>query len=108
MSASLQGLSVIRAFKAEKHLQRQFDNLQNLESSVYYLYKAVYYSFAFWTDITCACYASILVFYLFFFLKVVIQLIYCLGHQETTICCSNFGWTCGFIDDAGAWSSNTC
>jgi hypothetical protein len=67
MSASQQGLSVIRAFKAEKHLQHQFDKLQNLESSVYYLYKAVYYSFAFWTDITCACYASILVFYLFLF-----------------------------------------
>jgi hypothetical protein len=56
---------VIRAFKAERHLQKQFDNLQNMQSCVYYLYRAMFYSFAFWTDITCAFYASILVLYLF-------------------------------------------
>jgi ATP-binding cassette subfamily C (CFTR/MRP) protein 4 len=65
VSASLQGLSVIRAFKAERHLQKQFDNLQNMQSCVYYLYRAMFYSFAFWTDITCAFYASVLVLYLF-------------------------------------------
>ncbi|CAH1380341.1 unnamed protein product [Tenebrio molitor] len=55
-AASVKGLSVIRAFQAQKHLILKFDNYQNLHSSVYYLHKAFYFSLAFWADITCAFY----------------------------------------------------
>ncbi|KAH0816056.1 hypothetical protein GEV33_006734 [Tenebrio molitor] len=55
-AASVKGLSVIRAFQAQKHLILKFDNYQNLHSSVLYLHKAFYYSLAFWADITCAFY----------------------------------------------------
>ncbi|CAH1383002.1 unnamed protein product, partial [Tenebrio molitor] len=58
-TASVKGLSTIRAFKAEKHSILEFDNYQDLHSSVYYLHKAFYFSFAFWSDITCAFYISV-------------------------------------------------
>jgi ATP-binding cassette subfamily C (CFTR/MRP) protein 4 len=65
--ASVQGLEVIRSFKAETHLRQEFDKLENGHSSAWYFHKAFVYSQAFWTDFACSFYTFIIMFYLLFF-----------------------------------------
>jgi ATP-binding cassette subfamily C (CFTR/MRP) protein 4 len=67
VSASVQGLDVIRSFKAGKHLRLEFDKLQNCHSSAWYFHKAFAYSQAFWTDLACSFYTFIVMFYLLIF-----------------------------------------
>jgi ATP-binding cassette subfamily C (CFTR/MRP) protein 4 len=67
VSASVQGLDVIRSFKAETRLRLEFDKLQNGHSSAWYFHKAFAYSQAFWTDLACSFYTFIIMFYLLFF-----------------------------------------
>jgi ATP-binding cassette subfamily C (CFTR/MRP) protein 4 len=67
VSASVQGLDVIRSFKAETHLRLEFDNLQNIHSSAWYFHKAFVYSQAFWADFACSFYTFVVMLYLLFF-----------------------------------------
>ncbi|XP_066155396.1 probable multidrug resistance-associated protein lethal(2)03659 [Euwallacea fornicatus] len=53
MTASVQGLSTIRAFSAQKFLINEFDELQNHHSSSWFLFIASSRCFAFWLDIIC-------------------------------------------------------
>lgn len=59
MGASLTGLSTIRAFGAEEILIKEFDNLQDLNSSAFYLFISTSRAFGFWLDIFCVIYIAI-------------------------------------------------
>ncbi|XP_063224305.1 ATP-binding cassette sub-family C member 4-like [Bacillus rossius redtenbacheri] len=56
--ASLQGLPTIRAFKAQKMLQDEFDSHQDLHSSVAYLSIASAIAYGLWLDILCQVYIT--------------------------------------------------
>lgn len=58
LSATLQGLTTIRAFGAQEILTIEFDNHQNLHSSAYYLFLGCSRSFGFWLDLKCVLYVG--------------------------------------------------
>ncbi|CAH1738400.1 unnamed protein product [Aphis gossypii] len=62
LNATLQGLTTIRAFKAEQILTREFDSHQDLHSSVWYLFITASRGFGLWLDIICLVYVSAVTF----------------------------------------------
>lgn len=61
MTASMHGLSTIRAFNAEKILIREFDQFQDLHSSAWYLFIASTRAFGFWLDMICIIFISLII-----------------------------------------------
>ncbi|XP_060872043.1 LOW QUALITY PROTEIN: ATP-binding cassette sub-family C member 4-like [Metopolophium dirhodum] len=61
MNASLQGLTTIRAFRAENILSREFDKHQDLHTSASYLCTCLNQGFGFWLDIICIIYLCIVI-----------------------------------------------
>lgn len=61
LAATLNGLSTIRAFEAEKILAMEFDNHQDLNTSAYYLFIASARAFGFWLDSVLVIYIAIVV-----------------------------------------------
>ncbi|XP_025204473.1 probable multidrug resistance-associated protein lethal(2)03659 isoform X2 [Melanaphis sacchari] len=59
---TLQGISTIRACKAEQILINEFDKHQDLNSSAYELYVCANQAFGFWLDLVCIIYICIVVF----------------------------------------------
>uniref|UniRef100_A0A336LKT5 Oxysterol-binding protein n=1 Tax=Culicoides sonorensis TaxID=179676 RepID=A0A336LKT5_CULSO len=59
LAASLNGLSTIRAFKAEQILIHEFDSHQDLHSSAFYLFMSASRAFGFWLDMFCVLYVAI-------------------------------------------------
>nr|CAD7597267.1 unnamed protein product [Timema genevievae] len=53
LNASLQGLSTIRAFEAQKILEKEFDSHQDLHSTAFYLSIASNRAFGMWLDVVC-------------------------------------------------------
>ncbi|XP_060873076.1 ATP-binding cassette sub-family C member 4-like isoform X2 [Metopolophium dirhodum] len=62
LNASIQGLTTIRAFKAEKILSNEFDVHQDLHSSAWYLFLTSSRAFGLWLDIICFIYSCIVTF----------------------------------------------
>jgi ATP-binding cassette, subfamily C (CFTR/MRP), member 4 len=60
-NTTIEGSSVIRAFKAEAFVQKQFHSHQNLNISASFLFLATTRGFAFWLDIVCVVYISIVI-----------------------------------------------
>ncbi|KYN20535.1 hypothetical protein ALC57_07134 [Trachymyrmex cornetzi] len=59
LSATLQGLSTIRAFGAEAILTKEFDNYQDIHSSAWYIFILTSRAFGFWLDIFCVLYITL-------------------------------------------------
>ncbi|XP_039296327.1 multidrug resistance-associated protein 4-like [Nilaparvata lugens] len=59
LTASLQGLSTIRAFNAQDKLREEFDNHQDLHSSAWYMFVATSRAFGFCLDLFCLIYISL-------------------------------------------------
>lgn len=56
LTASLQGLTTIRAFRAQNVLRTEFEKLQNRNSSPAIIFIAVARCFGFWLDFGCIIY----------------------------------------------------
>ncbi|KAJ8954552.1 hypothetical protein NQ318_000786, partial [Aromia moschata] len=61
LSASLQGLTTIRAFGAEEVLRREFDNYQNQNSAPFFMFLAANRTFGFWLDFHCVIYIGLVI-----------------------------------------------
>uniref|UniRef100_A0A1B0C9L7 Uncharacterized protein n=1 Tax=Lutzomyia longipalpis TaxID=7200 RepID=A0A1B0C9L7_LUTLO len=59
LGASLTGLSTIRAFKTQRVLVKEFDSLQDLNSSAFYVFISTSRAFGFWLDVFCVIYIAI-------------------------------------------------
>lgn len=61
-TASIEGLSTIRAFKAEHLLRREFDGHQDANTSAWFLFVATSRGFAFWLDFFCVVYVICVIY----------------------------------------------
>ncbi|KAL1513416.1 hypothetical protein ABEB36_002835 [Hypothenemus hampei] len=59
LTASLQGLTTIRAFGAQKILKEEFDNYQNSYSSAYFMFLGANRTFGFWLDMHCVIFIAL-------------------------------------------------
>ncbi|XP_075236154.1 putative multidrug resistance-associated protein lethal(2)03659 isoform X2 [Lycorma delicatula] len=59
LNASIQGLTTIRAFKAQSILEKEFDNHQDLHSSAWFIFLASSRAFGYWLDVFCVIYISL-------------------------------------------------
>ncbi|KAF5283713.1 hypothetical protein FQR65_LT13748 [Abscondita terminalis] len=59
LNASLQGLTSIRAFRAEPTLIKEFDELQDLHSVTWYLFISTSRAFGYWLDLICVIYIAL-------------------------------------------------
>ncbi|KAJ8918452.1 hypothetical protein NQ315_008149 [Exocentrus adspersus] len=69
LSASLQGLTTIRAFGAQEILKKEFDNFQNRNTSPFYLFIAANRTFGFWLDFHCVIYIALVTISILFIKK---------------------------------------
>ncbi|CAG9825034.1 unnamed protein product [Phaedon cochleariae] len=58
LTASLQGLTTIRAFGAQQTLTREFDNFQDAYFSAYFMFLSANRGFGFWLDLHCVLYTA--------------------------------------------------
>ncbi|XP_056631845.1 probable multidrug resistance-associated protein lethal(2)03659 isoform X2 [Diorhabda sublineata] len=58
LTASLQGLTTVRAFQAQELLAIEFDKLQNSHSAAFFMYLGAQRSFGFWLDFFCILYVG--------------------------------------------------
>ncbi|KAF5294184.1 hypothetical protein FQR65_LT10895 [Abscondita terminalis] len=65
LSLTLSGLTSVRAFKSQTTFQKKFDDLQNIHSSVWFMYLVCARAFSFWLDIICVAYISLVTFSFF-------------------------------------------
>ncbi|EAT33898.1 AAEL013833-PA, partial [Aedes aegypti] len=61
-NATVEGLTTVRAFGAQRQMLSQFDAHQDLNSSASFLFGAIARGFAFWLDLICALYIAAVVF----------------------------------------------
>ncbi|XP_063924450.1 probable multidrug resistance-associated protein lethal(2)03659 [Zophobas morio] len=59
---SLRGLPTIRVFNKQKVLIEEFESHQDTHSSVFYLFKSLFFTYTFWIDLTCLIYSTIVTF----------------------------------------------
>ncbi|XP_016989332.1 probable multidrug resistance-associated protein lethal(2)03659 [Drosophila rhopaloa] len=67
LAASLTGLSTIRAFGAQRVLESEFDNYQDMHSSAFYMFISTSRAFGYWLDCFCVIYIAIITLSFFFF-----------------------------------------
>ncbi|CAH1105165.1 unnamed protein product [Psylliodes chrysocephalus] len=66
LAASLQGLTTIRAFRAEQILTKEFDHFQDDYSSAYYMFLTINRGFGFWLDLHCIVFIGLVVISILF------------------------------------------
>lgn len=62
LTATLQGLTTIRAFGAQEILKQEFDGYQNAYSSAYFMFLGANRTFGFWLDMHCVAFISMVTF----------------------------------------------
>nr|XP_044248878.1 probable multidrug resistance-associated protein lethal(2)03659 [Drosophila takahashii] len=67
LAASLTGLPTIRAFQAQRLLEKQFDNFQDLHSSARYMSISTSSAFGYWMEGLCVIYIAIVTLSFFVF-----------------------------------------
>ncbi|XP_017068567.1 probable multidrug resistance-associated protein lethal(2)03659 [Drosophila eugracilis] len=67
LAASLTGLSTIRAFGAQRVLEAEFDNYQDMHSSAFYMFISTSRAFGYWLDCFCVVYIAIITLSFFIF-----------------------------------------
>lgn len=67
MNATLQGLSTVRVFNANKILENEFHEFQDQNTSSFYLYLCATRCFALWLDIVCLAYIAFVTYSFLFF-----------------------------------------
>ncbi|CAH1403663.1 unnamed protein product [Nezara viridula] len=67
LSASLQGLTTIRALKAESIVQQEFDNHQDTHSAAWYIFISAVRAVSLWLEIICAFYNGLITLTFTFF-----------------------------------------
>uniref|UniRef100_A0A0U9HSG5 Putative ABCC protein n=1 Tax=Chrysomela populi TaxID=154003 RepID=A0A0U9HSG5_CHRPP len=67
LTATVNGLSTVRAFGAEEMLIREFDEYQDVHSAAWFLYMASSKCFGFWLDVICIIFIGVAVFLLLVF-----------------------------------------
>ncbi|EDS30176.1 multidrug resistance-associated protein 1 [Culex quinquefasciatus] len=58
-NATLQGLSTIRAFQAQKVLSREFNEQMDVNTAAWYIFITTTRAFAFWLDVVCVIYIAV-------------------------------------------------
>ncbi|KAJ3656117.1 hypothetical protein Zmor_015215 [Zophobas morio] len=58
LTESVKGLTTIRAFDIRHILHKEFDNLQDFHTSIFYMNLGTNRAFSIWLDIVCMCYSS--------------------------------------------------
>lgn len=58
LTATLQGLTTIRAFGAQEILKQEFDGYQNAYSSACFMFLGANRTFGFWLDMHCVAFIS--------------------------------------------------
>lgn len=59
---TFQGLTTIRAFGAEETLEKEFHALENIHTSVWYVFLAANRALSLWLDIVCILYVAVVTF----------------------------------------------
>lgn len=67
LGASLNGLTTIRSFGAQQILIKEFDKIQDLHSSAFYLFISTSRAFGFWLDLFCVIYIAVVTASFFLF-----------------------------------------
>lgn len=62
LNASIQGLTTIRSNGAEKILVFEFDQLQNIHSSAWFMFLSAARAFSYWLDLICTTYITLVTF----------------------------------------------
>ncbi|XP_014208436.1 probable multidrug resistance-associated protein lethal(2)03659 [Copidosoma floridanum] len=70
LNATLNGLSTIRAYEAQTILKQEFDNLQDMHTSSWYMFIVAGTAFGFWLDMFFLSFTGIVIFSFFFFQNV--------------------------------------
>lgn len=68
LNATIQGITTIRAFKAENLMIKEFDESQDLNSSAWLLFAACGRAFAYYVEIMCTIYLAVII-YIFLLFK---------------------------------------
>lgn len=66
-TATLSGLSTVRAYKVEDTLRNQFDNHQDAHSACWFIYMSALSAFSFFIDVLCVIFISCVIFYYMIF-----------------------------------------
>ncbi|XP_057653044.1 ATP-binding cassette sub-family C member 4-like [Diorhabda carinulata] len=67
LKATIEGLTTIRAFRAQAILTEEFDHHQDYHSSAYYMFIVASTAFGFYLDMFCAAFLALLTFSFLFF-----------------------------------------
>lgn len=61
LTASMNGITTIRAFGAQEVLKAEFDNFQNQYSAASFLFMGANRAFGFWLDFHCVVYTALVI-----------------------------------------------
>ncbi|KAH8350457.1 hypothetical protein KR067_002068 [Drosophila pandora] len=67
VNSTLTGLSTIRAFGAQRILEKDFDSYQDMHSSAFYMFMSTSAAFGYWLEVLCVTYIAVIALSFFIF-----------------------------------------